>query len=49
MKSKVIFSGLFSLFLLLAGCQPTKSEIPHLYDSQSTDTTITSTNKSEDF
>lgn len=47
MKSKVIFTGLFSL-LLLAGCQPNQTTTPSSTTSQSSETTVTSTNKSED-
>ncbi|MGA5590879.1 PepSY domain-containing protein [Enterococcus mundtii] len=47
MKSKVIFTGLFSL-LLLAGCQPNQTTTPSSTTNQSSETTVTSTNKSED-
>lgn len=47
MKSKVIFTGLFSL-LLLAGCQPNQTTTPSSTTNQSSETTVTSTNKTEE-
>lgn len=47
MKSKVIFTGLFSL-LLLAGCQPNQTNTPSSTTNQSSETTVTSTNKTEE-